>query len=105
MLQLEQVKFWLLQPIDPDAGYWEAYWDRPSDFLVAAEDEKKARLLVSEACQRLGGARGAPWNNPAQSLCAELTVSDILEPKEMAKTLRHVPPPERYPVDRRRRTG
>ena len=70
--RVQQMKVWLLRPIDEDspASAWKPWYDNAFGFVIRAEDAFAARLLASA---RHGDEGGAAWLDERQSTCEELT--------------------------------
>lgn len=79
------MKLWLLRPVETDAiapngkpckripAAWEPWYDKAFGFVVRAESEEAARALAhADGGDESRGDR-APWLDPQQSICVELT--------------------------------
>lgn len=66
------MKLWILRPINDAAAPWEPWWDKAFGFVVRAESEAAARLLVSTS-DHCGDEGAGSWLDGKLSVCDELT--------------------------------
>ena len=63
------MKIWLLEPIEPDEGAWDPWYDACFGMIVAAETEIEARAIAYDSA----GAEGCSvWIQNNQTTCKEL---------------------------------
>jgi len=69
----ENMKLWILRPIDEFSEPWTPWSDRAFGFVVGASDEDTARRLAASDC---GDEGPEAWFDPALSTCQELLPSE-----------------------------
>ena len=69
----ENMKLWILRPVDESLEPWVPWSDRAFGFVVGASDEDSARRLAASDC---GDEGPEAWLDPLLSTCQELVPTE-----------------------------